>query len=69
MTAEEECGDLGVMPVPEGEDPSKYRKCLRHPLAGKHITEFKVHGTDHPAGCLGALQDPTADVGPPRLYR
>lgn len=28
---EEECGDLGMMPVPEGADPSLYRHCLRHP--------------------------------------
>jgi hypothetical protein len=28
----EECGDLGVMTVPSGADPSAYRKCAGHPL-------------------------------------
>lgn len=28
----EECGDLGVMEVPEGADPANYRKCADHPL-------------------------------------
>ncbi|KAH7345854.1 hypothetical protein BKA66DRAFT_433945, partial [Pyrenochaeta sp. MPI-SDFR-AT-0127] len=27
------CGPLGVMEVPEGEDPSRYRKCRDHPLS------------------------------------
>ena len=28
----EECGDLGVLEVPEGADASEYRKCANHPL-------------------------------------
>ncbi len=28
----QECGDLGVMEVPEGADPSQYRHCEAHPL-------------------------------------
>ncbi|KAM0332580.1 hypothetical protein ACHAQA_002864 [Verticillium albo-atrum] len=32
VSAEEECGELGVMEVPPGEDPSKYRRCNDHPV-------------------------------------
>ena len=28
----QDCGVLGVMPVPEGADASEYRKCLEHPI-------------------------------------
>lgn len=30
--AEAYCGDLGVMPVPEGANPDNVRTCLEHPL-------------------------------------
>lgn len=31
LTAEEECGELGVTYIPPGEDPSQYRRCEGHP--------------------------------------
>lgn len=44
ISAEEECGDLGVMPVPPGEDPSQYRKCFEHPNG--HDINFIVKDGD-----------------------
>jgi len=35
----EECGDLGIMPIPDGADPSLYRKCLLHPLGNINPTK------------------------------
>ncbi|KAH7345855.1 hypothetical protein BKA66DRAFT_448015 [Pyrenochaeta sp. MPI-SDFR-AT-0127] len=38
-----ECGKLGVMEVPSGEDPAKYRKCRDHPtgLSGPSLEEVE----------------------------
>lgn len=32
LTLAEECGDLGVMEIPTGADPTLYRHCESHPL-------------------------------------
>lgn len=36
--AEDECGDLGVMQVPESVDPSTVRKCFEHPLSNTAVS-------------------------------
>lgn len=43
----DECGDLGVMPIPDGADPSHYRKCLLHPAGNFNPHEHMVE-TDRP---------------------
>lgn len=40
-----ECGDLGVMQIPEGADPAAYRKCANHPL-GDSKSKFPPHSVD-----------------------
>ncbi|KAH7126592.1 hypothetical protein B0J11DRAFT_432271, partial [Dendryphion nanum] len=35
----DECGSLGVMEVPRGENATEYRKCRDHPLASKQSPE------------------------------
>jgi hypothetical protein len=42
----EECGNLGVMVIPSGADPSAYRKCDAHPLR-----------SDRPRTLLNTTQD------------
>lgn len=36
--AEAFCGDLGVMPIPQGADPNTVRTCLEHPLHGLDLS-------------------------------
>ncbi|KAH6684948.1 hypothetical protein F5X68DRAFT_233382 [Plectosphaerella plurivora] len=48
LSAEEECGELGVMVVPPGEDPSKYRRCRDHPSKlWKHNPDSRAKGPWH----------------------
>ncbi|UPX19194.1 uncharacterized protein EKO05_0009463 [Ascochyta rabiei] len=35
----EECGDLGVLEIPEGADPSLYRHCAEHPIGAERQWE------------------------------
>ena len=57
---QEECGNLGVMPVPEGADPSKYRHCLRHP-SGHDLGPTEPNSFDGTQG-LSRREDSPANV-------
>lgn len=50
----EECGELGVMPLPAGADPFPYHRYLHHPLHGRKI---QPGNKTLPAGRVPAKDD------------